>query len=114
MTSTTTEAEPRLQSYTVTAAAVTITTGEKNIHSNKPEVARVLKGGTIQAPADHPTIQFLLHEHAIRLTEKIDGTEALTARAVYLLGMRSQEVAEVDQRVVPMTASAQKIAEETE
>lgn len=68
--------------YTVLVGAVTISTGRKNPENRKAEVVRVLKGGEIDAPADHPTILTLLSTKSIRLTSDLTGKEKITPRHI--------------------------------
>jgi hypothetical protein len=104
-------------SYTVVADAVNVVTGEKNVHSGKPEVARVLFGGTINAEPDDPRIVNLLAARSIRESSKITDADTLaksrlTTRGLYLQGMQAptvSESAEVVHDVVPLPATAEQV-----
>jgi hypothetical protein len=104
-------------SYTVVADAVNVVSGDRNVHTNKPDVARVLFGGTINGEPDDPRIVDLLASRAIRETSKIDSADTLTksrltAMGLYRLGRTAQiasESANVVSDVAPLNASVEQV-----
>lgn len=91
--------------YTVLAEAIVVTTGRLDPQTRKPEIVRMLKGDTLQGPADDPQVVSLLSMRAIREEEKAakNPNYVLTAREV-LRAFRSEVTAEPVKAVIPVDA----------
>ena len=92
-----------MTSYTVVAPAVTVATGQLNPQNRRPEVVRLLKGETIEAPDDHPSILTLLSGKALRKSEDVTGNEHVTPRTI-LRAWKGSATATVNAAVAPIDA----------
>jgi len=92
--------------FVVTADAVTLSTGVKK-SNGRPEVVRVLKGGIINAPADHESIVTLLESRCIAVFEEGKAVKTATARLVTrALGGQADPVQAPRADVQPIDAPA--------